>query len=201
MANTYTGISQGPARVFAAPVDTTRPSLPDATPASRPSPAVPWQELGAVGDRSITEEGITFNLDDSISETFALGTTLPVFAFTEQEMQEVSFQFLDFRPEILARLSGQSTTETAAASGVPGVRRVNTQRGLGVQETALLIWHPSPYRVDRIGQLYLPRVFVKARGEVQFSKSSPAIVPVTFGVLFHETLGGPVVEAVFAEAL
>ena len=190
------GFIQGPGTVLYAPADTAKPALTDATYPNYTAPAG-WNVLGIAGDESITEDGIAYSIDDSTNETYGLGSTLPLYAYTEQETHELSFDLHDYRPEILALLAGNTTSVQAAQSGVPGTIRTNLQRGLTPALRAFLLVVPSPYNVDRTAQIYLPRGYVKARGESTFSKSGATMIPATICAL----RSSPVFEAVNAVAL
>ena len=175
----------GPLTIYTAAVDAAAPNL-NVTP-----PSGTWNLLGASGNKSYAEDGVTVTPSQTIEETFVLGSTAPQKARRTQEMLSIAVTVYDARAELFAVAFNNATvTDTAAVSGVAGHRNFNLLQGSEVAEFALLLrGNQSPYGDDWVAQFWVPRAYKSDLGELTYTKGTPVGVAITFAALESTTSG------------
>lgn len=180
-------IFSGPFKAYVAAVGSTKP----ATPAIAPNGS--WTLLGAQGEKSVTEDGVTVRHGQTVTDWFGAGETFPLKAFRSQETLQVEFAIADVTAEMYARIMGDlAVVDTPEASGVAGYRTVNLRRGLSVAQTALWIVSTpgGPYGDTFPMAYYVPRCYQGSEPEViQAVKDTPAMLACMFNALYDPTTG------------
>ena len=167
----------GPLEVWFAPEGTSSPQL-DLTPPN------PWRRMGTNGSRSISDDGITVGFEETIESQRSFGTTGVVKQFRTEEDLMISLSLLDVTVETMAlALSGLPVTDVAAASGTPGYRQVETQRGFNVVNLAFLLKGFSPYADFMSAQYWIPKGYASFSGEINYTKGEAAMIEVEIAAI------------------
>jgi len=125
-------ILTGVGRLYVAPVGTDFPDV-DTT------PAVEWRDVGD------TQDGVTVTLDETIDDIITDQSHGPVKSSRSEESLVIATQLAHATLENLGMVLGTTVTDTPAASGVPGTRKVGLYRGQVVATHALLFRGTSAY--------------------------------------------------------
>lgn len=185
MANTvpYEVIAAAPIALYTHAADTAKPSL-DLAAAAVVSAG--WSKVGVSGDLSYDDgAGVSIEHPQNVVKWRALGDSGSRKVFRQDEDCMVKVKVVDLRLETYAlALNGNTITETASGVGTVGYKKIGLSRGLSVNTKALLIrLLISPYGADWIGQYYFPRVALVGTPTVQFLKTTPAGLELTFDAL------------------
>ena len=177
MANGQEIIVQ-PFRVYLADIGT-------AFPAVNEDPAVDWGLLGDGGDKSQGEDGLVISHSQTIDKHRTASGTGPRKMTRSSESLMVSFDLVDMTLEVYAKaLSDATITDTAAASGVAGVKSIGLNQGYDVAEFALLVRGDiSPYINGSSMQYEIPRVAQVSSPAPGFNKASMAMLKFEFEAL------------------
>lgn len=171
-------IIAAPFTVYAAPVGTAFPLISAA-------PAVDWIMLGAAGDRSVTEDGVTVAHSQSINGVRTAGSTGQRKAFRTEEDLVISLTLLDITLEQYARaLNSNAVGTTAAGVGTVGFKSLKMYRGVEVATMALLVRGvASAYGDGWNAQYEVPVCYQSGDAELVYTKGEPAGVALEFTAL------------------
>jgi len=156
--------------VYAAPVGEAFPLI-DATPAGN------WVKIGLNGDLSMSEDGVTIAHEQEVNLINVLGDTGPIKAFRQSEVLRISFTLFDITLETYRfAINFNTVTDTAASSGVAGIRELGLGRGATPEQRALLIKGnlASPYLEASPVQYQIPKASEIGSPEVVYRKGEPA---------------------------
>lgn len=172
-------IIAGPASVFTAPVGEAFPLI-DLVP-----PGGNWLDVGR------TEGGVTVAANQTVNLIRSDQTSGPIKAVRPEEDVRVSFSFLDTTLENYAlAINDNLVSDTAAASMVAGFRAFNLFQGDVVEQIAMLVRGPSPYR-DALLQYELPVVSQVGNPEVNFNKEGASMLSVEYVVMEDQAAATP----------
>lgn len=158
----------GPIEVHTAPEGTLAPEI-------SASPPNPWVRMGANGDKSISDDGLTVNFEEEINDQMVLGSTVPQKAFRVSESIMYDFTLFDLTAEMFAiAMSGLPVSDTPAGTGTGGYRSVPLVRGFNILYQAFLFRGISPYADNMNVQYWLPKGYAGFNGEVQYQKGEAA---------------------------
>jgi hypothetical protein len=168
----------GAPEVYIGPKGEAKPHLDD-------TPAGNWVLLGTEGRKNFAEDGVKVKLSQKIALHRTAGATGPVKASRESEDLVISLKLLDLSlAEVSRALNGNTVSDTAASSGIPGSSSLNLNRGLDVTEYALLVKGDSSPEGDGFTmQYWVPRVIVTSDPEIVHNKKDPAGVEMEFTAL------------------
>lgn len=171
-----------PFEIIAAPVTVYQAAIGEAFPLIDAAVAGNWATIGTSGDRNITEDGVTVAHPDEVESFYSIGGTGPQKVFRVREGFRVSFTLADISLEQYRHiLNDNSVTDTAASSGVAGIREVDIYRGVGVSQVALLIRGVfSAYGDTWNTQFQIPNCFQTGSPEPVFVKGVPAALAFEF---------------------
>ncbi len=143
-----------PLTLWLAPVGTAFPLI-------NAAPAVAWIKLGTNGDRSYEAGGVTTTHAKSYDKVRTAGASGPVKAFLTEEDLMFGVTLLDMTLEQYAvALNGNAVTTVAAATGVPGTKKIGLSEDVGrTKEYALLARGLSPYNEALAMQYCIPRCY------------------------------------------
>jgi hypothetical protein len=176
-------IVAAPLAIYLAPVGTAFP-LVDAT------PAVTWELLGTSGTKNYGDEGVTVTHGQSVEEWRPAGGTGARKAFRTEESLVIEAVLVDLDAAHYAKVLDDATvTHTNPSSGVPGTDEFSTQRGLDVQEFALLARGVSPADNTLAAQYEVPRVYQAGEPAPVYVKGTPAGLAVSFAALEDDSAG------------
>ena len=188
-------ILSGPITIYSGAVAATAPDVDET-----PSTSI-WTLLG---EEFYDEDGVSVSFSETIEMEMILKSTMGQKAFRTAEEKSLTVNIKDMTVETLSRImNNNAITDTAAASGVPGTKAMNLQRGLTVTELGLLLRGFSPYDTGGNNwgmQFWVPRCYVSELGEFTFTKTA-TILPGTFMILEHATSGAGTYTAQTAAAL
>lgn len=157
-----------PFEVYLAPVGETFPEI-QATPGGN------WATLGTNGIKDYSEDGVTVNHEQTLSQHRTLGSTGPVKVVRTEESLLVSFTLEDLTLEEYAKiLNGQSVTDVAADADTGGYRHIPLRQGRSVNTYAMLIRGVSPYGSSYNAQYEIAQAFQSANPSPVFNKSDAA---------------------------
>jgi hypothetical protein len=165
--------------VYIAPVGESYPLI-DATPAGN------WVAIGTNQDRSYSEVGVTFNLNQTTNPIYTLGDTLPMKEFRTQEDVQITVMVYDTTLEnVKYALNTGTVTDNAESGGVAGYREIDIRRGPNVSQRALLVRMPegSPYLANVAFDIRLPVVVHIGSPSLVWTKGEPVGVEMNFRVL------------------
>lgn len=176
-----------PFEILVAPFEVWRAPVGEAFPDVDTTPGGNWFLLGTNGKCNMSEDGVSVNLEQTITEIFTLCGTAPAKAIRPQEATTIVFTLLDATLEHLRfALNYNTITDTPAGSGTPGVRSINIRRGQVVARHALLVRGVSPYDYTLSGQYKVPACYQSGNASLVHNKSVPVGVMLTFKVLEYE---------------
>jgi len=160
-----------PFELWLAPVGESFPLI-DATPAGN------WVKIGTSGHRSTTEDGVTVTHSKNIEEIRSLGSTGPIKGFITEEGLVISLTIMDITLENYNLAFNHNTvTDTAASSGVAGIREMDLYMGpvVDLAQRALLVrgLNASPYLASSNIQYQIPVVYESGSPEVVSQKGTP----------------------------
>ncbi len=178
-----------PFEIIAAPFTLwTAPAI-EAFPLIDAAPAGNWNKVGSSGDLNYSEEGVQVTHTQEIDTATPLGSTGPIKAFRTSESFVIALTLWDLTlEEYNLALNGNAVTDTAASSGVAGIREANIYQGGDVTRLSLLLRSTgiSPYG-DAAGawnmQYQVPIAFQKGSPSPIFVKGSPAGLALEFEAL------------------
>lgn len=165
-----------PLTIWVAPVGTAFPD-PGAEPAAE------WKRLGASGDKSYTDDGVTLALSQSIETFTGAGGTLPRKAFRTEEGVVVGVNVADVRMDVL-KLALNDNEDTEAL----GVVTMSLHRGTTVATHALLARGVSPEDPTKGAFFQVPLCYVDGEPEIVWNKGEPASVELDFTALEPDDL-------------
>ncbi len=165
-----------PFEIIAAPLTVWQAAIGESFPLVDVAPSGNWVKIGTSGDQNITEDGITVAHPDEVEMFYSVGGTGPQKVFRVREGFLCSFTLADITLEQYRHvMNDNSVTDTAASSGVAGIREVNLYRGVGVSQVALLIRGTfSAYGDTWNSQFQIPNCFQTGSPEPIFRKGVPA---------------------------
>ncbi len=171
-----------PFEIIAAPVTVYQAIVGEPFPLIDAAIAGNWAKIGTSGDRNITEDGITVAHPDEVEIFYSVGGTGPQKVFRVREGFTINFQLADITLEQYRHvLNDNSVTDTAASSGVAGIREVDIYRGVEVSQIALLIRGTfSAYGDTWNSQFQIPNCFQTGSPEPVFRKGVPAALAFEF---------------------
>ncbi len=183
-------VFSGGAQVYYAAVATAFANLADDPGAGS------WTLLGTVGNKGLSEDGITLRHNQEIvTDPFRfLGSTGPRKAARTREDVELEFVLADLASVAYARaLNGasQTVTDTAAGVGAAGNKNFDMQRGLVVDESAYIV-KADPGSTELAAgaiQWDIPIAVQVASPEVVMVKGAPGGLRFTLRLLEDATLG------------
>lgn len=168
-------VIQGPMTLYVAPVGEAFPDV-DAAPAGN------WDTVGTSGARNYKEDGVTVTLSQTLGHFRGLGSTMIIKSIRTEEDVMVSVVIADMSLEqVSLALNSNTVTATAAASGVPGNKAIQLERGADVAQMAVLARGASPYFASGFAQFELLKAVVEGEPEMVWTKSGdPVGVELTF---------------------
>lgn len=173
-------IISGPASIFIAATGTTFPLI-DATPSGS------WTDLGK------TDGGVEVANEHNVVEFMADQVTQPIKAIRSEQKIRVKFTLTEITLERLAKvLNSQTVTDTAAGSGVAGIRHFLLEEGADLPVWAMLVRGPSPYMAANM-QFELPMVVQVSTFNARFSRQDRMLVATEWLAIYDSagsTTGG-----------
>ena len=172
-------IIAGPLTLWLAPVGTAFPIVTAA-------PAGPWAKVGTSGDRNYSDDGVSVQHSQKNEVARPAGATGPVKAFRTEEDLMIMVTMWDVSLEqYMLALGGVAPTTTAAATGVPGTKRIGLSRGPDVVNYALMARGPSAYADGMFAQYEVPVCYQSASPKLAYKKGVPAGIELEFTALEH----------------
>jgi hypothetical protein len=170
-------IIAGPYTLWLAPVGTAFPII-------NAAPAIAWIRVGTGGDVNYDEDGVTVSHVTKQELVRSAGRTGAVKAFTTEEDLMISLKLMDISLEQYATaLNKLAPTTVAAATGIPGTKRLGLSQGAVVTEYAMLCRGASPYGANFVAQYEVPRCFQSGNSKPGFKKGKPATLELEFTAL------------------
>ncbi len=165
-----------PFEIIAAPLVVWQAAIGESFPLVDVAPSGNWVKVGSSGDRNITEDGVTVSHPDETETFYSVGGTGPVKVFRVREGFMCRFLLADISLEQYRHiLNDNSIVDTAASSGVAGIRELDLYRGTGVGQVALLIRGEfSAYGDSMVTQFQIPNCYQTGSPEPVFVKGVPA---------------------------
>ncbi len=165
-----------PFEIIAAPVIVYQAAVGEAFPLIDAVIAGNWVKIGTSGDRNIPEDGVTVASSQEVEPFYSIGGTGPQKVFRTREGFTCRFTLADLTLEEYSHVLNDNTvTDTAASSGVAGIREVDLYRGAEVSQVALLIRGLfSAYGATWNTQFQIPNCFQTGNPEPVFQKGTPA---------------------------
>lgn len=162
-------ILTGVGDLYVAPVGTAFPLLSAV-------PAVEWVHLG------LTQDGVAVSSDQDIEEIRVDQETGPVKATRTEENLTITTRLAEMTLENLAKVMGNTVTDTPAGVGVIGTREVGLYRGQVVKNYAFLFRGISAYG-DFPAQYEVPVGYFAGPTETEYTKDGNAQIGVEFHAL------------------
>lgn len=176
----YTSILVGPVTIYVASEGAAKPNVED-TP-----PSATWSELG---ESLYSEDGVQVQYNQTFNEEMIDAETAPVEVFRSTVEDMITVTVKDLSMAMLSRaLNGVAIATSAPSATVVGRQTLNPARDNLVTKYSALIRGRSPADRDFPSQMYWPRVYVSSNAEMTFTKSTAAMIPVTFKRLHHPTI-------------
>jgi hypothetical protein len=164
-----------PFEVIAAPFTLWVAVVGTAFPLVSAVPAVAWVEVGSSGPLNYDDAGVTIEQPQSIAFWKSLGDAGSRKAFRSSEDLKIGLTLVDLTLEQYAlALNHNAITTVAAASAIPGTKKIGLSRGFSVDTRALLVRGPSPYMADGIAQFEVPRAAQTGSPSTVFKRDTPA---------------------------
>lgn len=164
-------ILTGVGKLYIAPTGT-------AFPAVNETPGASWRDLGD------TQDGVKVKLGEKINEVTVDQETAPIKATRSEESLIIETSLAEATLENLADVLGQTVTDTPAASGTIGTRKVRLYRGQTVKTFAFLFRGTSAYG-DYPSQYELPYGYVSGEVEMENTKEGNQKIKVEFHNLLN----------------
>jgi hypothetical protein len=165
-----------PFDVWSAIVGTAEPSIDLA------SVPGPWSLLSTSGKADQSDEGVKVNHPQKFEQVRGQRTAIRKVSRTEEDFI-VEMEVMDVSMKVYAMaLNSNTTTNTSAASGVAGKKRLSVYRGPNVNYIALLMRGFSPSSPDGNGyrQIWIPKCYQSAEPEVKYSKTGASMIKLTY---------------------
>lgn len=174
----------GPQEIIAAPLNLYLADVGTAFPDVDEAPGVGWTLIGTSGKRNYTEDGVTVQHPQSITEWRAAGSVGAIKAFRTEEGCVISVTVADLKLEAYRlALNGNAIATAAAGVGEPGTKTIGLSRGANVTEYALLARGVSPEDNTLVAQYQVARVYVGSEPEAVYRKGEPAALALEFMAL------------------
>lgn len=149
------------------------------------APAGNWALLGLGGDKDITEEGISVNMDQVIAWFRGLGSTAPRKGFRTSEDLIVTFTLADASVENFARAFNDATIDLSGNQ-----RRIELLQGSEVAQFSLLIYGDGKSAYGDFNSFWwLPRCSHDAPLEAKIVKGEPIGLQYRWHVLDDDDYG------------
>lgn len=177
--------NQAPANIVVAPYEVYYAAVGTAFPAFNATPSGSWKLLGTSGKLDQTDGGVTIAQNQSIDTIRGQGTAIRKAVRTE-EGATISVEIMDTTLESEALSLGldpaTDIATVAPATGVPGTKAINFDRGPDIKYVALLIRGHSPYSTNASAfkQYEFPKVFQNGSAQPVYSKTGPATLAFEF---------------------
>ena len=147
-------------------------------------PPVAWVRVGTSGDVNYDEDGFTVSHVTKQETVRSAGRTGPIKAFTTEEDLIISVKLMDVSLEQYATaLNKLLPTTIAAATGVPGTKRLGLSQGANIREYALLARGAGPDGPTFLAQYEVPRCFQSGNAKPVYKKGKPATLELEFTAL------------------
>jgi hypothetical protein len=185
----------GPLVIFTAPEGTLAPEI-------SADPPAPWGFLGTNGARSISDDGLSANFEETVESQRSLGSTAIQKLFRTEEDMTFSCSLLDVTAETFSvAMSGLAITEVPAGVGTGGYRSVGLLRGFNVLNLAFLMRGFSPYADNQFAQFWVPKAYASFSGELTYVKGEAAAISIEIMAIEHLIHGYGQYRAQFAAPL
>lgn len=156
------------------------------------APAVAWVRVGTSGDVNYDEDGVTVSHVQKQEMVRSAGRTGPIKAFITEEDLMISVKLMDVSLEQYATALNKLTpTTTAAATAVPGTKRLGLSQGPDPIQYALLCRGASPYGANFAAQYEVPRCVQSGNAKPVFKKGKPATLELEFNALEDLSAASP----------
>ena len=164
-----------PLDIVAAPFEIWIGPVGESFPAIEDTPVGNWVKIGTSGNRSITEDGVTVQHQQTIEQFRSLGSTGPMKAFRTEESLIIAFTIADMTLENYKHALNQNTVTDTAVGGNAGFRDVDLYQGLDLDQRALLVrgLNASPYLANTDIQYQVPVVYENGSKEIVAQKGTP----------------------------
>ncbi|ADZ70122.1 hypothetical protein [Polymorphum gilvum] len=174
-----------PFEIIAAPFTAWYAPLGEDFPEINAAVAGNWVKIGANGDESMNEDGVTIQHSQEVNKIRPLGSTVPIKAFRTAEDLLISFTLWDVTEEAYRlAVNSNAVTTVAAGSGTPGKKTLQFYQGEQVATMALLLRaEVSPYGDGMNMQYEVPYCFMSGNPEPVFAKGEPAGLAFEFTAL------------------
>ena len=168
----------GPVTLYVADAGQSHPEVSSAV-------SSPWALLGA----NISDDGVTFEHAETITEYSPLHTPATTKLFREREMLNLTCQLDDLSADIWARVAnGASVTTQAAGSGQGGYQSFRVGAGFRIRYYSLLIRGTSPEDNDLNLQALAPQAYISWTGGPTFVKGTPGGLELSIMLVHDATL-------------
>ena len=169
-----------------APKDTARPDAPNV------DPVAAWVMMG---QNRFTDEGVTWEVPQTINPERDLNQIFPGDAFRVEADQMIGFSLKDFTAEILSHALDEADVDTVvAASPAAGYKQVGVSAmGVAVAKMALLVRvDNSPYPVisgndPYISEFWGPEVYEMSNFTTALGSRAVSLVPFQFMSLLTDS--------------
>lgn len=176
-----------PYEIIAAPFDVYRAPVGTAFPLVNATPSASWKLIGSNGSLNYDEAGITISHGQDFEKFRALGDAGVRKMFRTAEELAIKLKLFDITLEqYAAALNDNTITTVAAASGVPGTKKIGMSRGFAVATMALLIrGNVTPYGANAAWnmQYEIPVAAQVGTPSVIYNKSTPVGLDLEWMVL------------------
>ena len=171
-----------PLEVVAAPFEIWIGPVGESFPAIEDAPTGNWVKIGTSGNRSITEDGVTVQHQQTIEQFRSLGSTGPIKAFRTEEGLIITFAIADITLENYKHALGQNTVTDTPVGGNAGFRDIDIYQGLDLDQRALLVrgLNASPYLADTDIQWQVPVVYENGSPEIVSQKGTPIVIALEY---------------------
>ena len=171
-----------PLEVVAAPFEIWIGPVGESFPAIEDTPTGNWVKIGTSGNRSITEDGVTVQHQQTIEQFRSLGSTGPIKAFRTEEGLIITFAIADITLENYKHALGQNTVTDTPVGGNAGFRDIDIYQGLDLDQRALLVrgLNASPYLADTDIQWQVPVVYENGSPEIVSQKGTPIVIALEY---------------------
>lgn len=179
-----------PFEIIAAPFTIWMAPVGTAFPIVTAAPAVTWTKIGANGNVNYDEGGVEVAHTQKLEQARPAGTTGPVKVWRTEEDMMVSFTLWDITLEMYRyALNAATLTTTAAATGVPGTKKIGLKRNTDVALYALLARGVSPYGDGFVAQYEVPLCYQSGNAKPVGKKGKPMGLALEFTALEDLTAG------------
>jgi len=142
-------------------------------------PGVGWTDLGE------TQDGVTLNMEQTISEVFTDQSTGPKKAIRTQETLGVAINLVEGTLENLALVMGNAITTVAPGASQIGIKSLGLTRGPTVDRYSFLIRgeEQSPYGDSYPIQYEIPVGYCSGSTALAYKKDGNMVIPVELRAL------------------